>query len=94
MNVEIGDYVLATKYHDGDPHDDWCVGFYDGLTNPEYNPPRYNIIDIEGRNFRGNGFRRIKKISKDRGKWILENKKNINLSGKSLWFFSRCKINE
>ncbi len=24
----VGDYVLATKYHDGNPQDHWCVGFY------------------------------------------------------------------
>lgn len=27
-----GDYVLATKYANGDPHDAFCVGFLEGLT--------------------------------------------------------------
>lgn len=27
--VEPGDYVLATKYFDGDPADQFCVGIYD-----------------------------------------------------------------
>lgn len=28
---KVGDYVLATKYHDGGSLDHWAVGFYAGL---------------------------------------------------------------
>ena len=89
----VGDYVLATKYSDGDPQDHWCVGFYAGLTNPEkYDPPRYDVVDGEGKNFRGNGFRRIKKITPERGAWMLKHAKDIELSGMSVWHFARCSM--
>ena len=89
----VGDYVLATKYGDGDPQDHWCVGFYAGLTHPDkYNPPRYDVVDGEGKNFRGNGFRRIKKITQERGAWMLKHSKDIELSGKSVWHFARCSM--
>jgi hypothetical protein len=89
----VGDYVLATKYGDGHPQDHWCVGFYAGLTNPEkYDPPRYDVVDGEGKNFRGNGFRRIKKITPERGAWMLKHAKDIELSGRSVWRFARCSM--
>lgn len=89
----VGDYVLATKYGDGDPQDHWCVGFYAGLTNPEkYDPPRYDVVDGEGKNFRVNGFRRIKKITPERGAWMLKHAKDIELSGRSVWHFARCSM--
>jgi len=89
----VGDYVLATKYDDGDPQDHWCVGFYAGLTNPEkYDPPRYDVVDGEGKQFRGNGFRRIKKITQERGAWMLKHAKDIELSGRSVWHFARCSM--
>jgi hypothetical protein len=87
VNVIKGDYVLATKYSDGDPHDQWCIGFYDKGENG-----RHYVIDSEGNQFRHNGFRRVAKISNNRGKWLLENKDSIEFSGKSLWHFSRVKI--
>ena len=89
----VGDYVLATKYSDGDPQDHWYVGFYAGLTNPEkYDPPRYDVVDGEGNNFRGNGFRRIKKITPERGAWMLKHAKHIEMSGRSVWHFARCSM--
>lgn len=88
-----GDYVLATKYSDGDPRDHWCVGFYAGLTNPEkYDPPRYDVVDGEGKQFRGNGFRRVEKIAPERGAWMLQHAKDIELSGRSVWHFARCSM--
>lgn len=83
-DVRLGDYVLATKYNDGDAQDHWCVGFYAGLTNPKYDPPRYDVVDNEGKNFRGNGFRRIEKITFERGAWMLKHAKEIELSGISV----------
>lgn len=84
---EIGDYVLATKYTDGDPQDHWCVGFYAGITAPHYDPPRFDVVDNDGIRFRGNGFRKVKKISQQRGSWLLKNKEKIELSGVGLWYF-------
>jgi len=87
-----GDYVLATKYSDGDPHDQWCVGFYHSTLDYGEGSERYQVIDGEGKQFRGNGFRRIKKISRERGEFILKNTQNIQSGSRSLWWWARAKI--
>lgn len=92
QTFEIGDYVVATKYSDGDPQDHWAVGFYNGVTATHYDPPRFNVVDGDGNQLRGNGFRRLKKINTDRGAWLLQNAKDIQMSGKSVWHFVRCKM--
>ena len=43
-NINIGDYVLATKYHDGSPYDQWAVGFYNSCDRD-----RYFVIDDSAR---------------------------------------------
>lgn len=54
FNFAPGDYVLATKYSDGDPGDQWCVGFYHSqLEYPK--SPRHQVVNDEGVQFRGNG---------------------------------------
>ena len=83
--LEVGDYVIATKYGDGDPQDHWCVGFYAGVTAPHYDPPRYDVVDAEGNQFRGNGFRRVEKIEAKAGRWMLDNARDIEFSGMSVW---------
>ena len=89
----VGDYVLATKYGDGDPQDHWCIGFYAGLTNSaKYDPPRYDVVDGNGRNFRGNGFRRVEVINRKRGEWMLKHARDIELSGISVWHFAICPM--
>jgi hypothetical protein len=85
--MEKGDYVLATKYYDGDPLDHWCVGFYDREENG-----RHYIVDNDGKQFRGNGFRRAARISHERGFFILRNTEEIEMSCRSLWWWKRCKI--
>lgn len=90
--LKTGDYVLATKYQDGDPRDHWCVGFYNGQT--EHATPRHGIVDSSGKLFRGNGFRRVKRISPERGAWMLKHAEDIELSGKSVWRFARCKMDD
>jgi len=68
--MEKGDYVLATKYDDGDPCDHWCVGFYSGETT-HYGQPRYAVVDSDGKPFRANGFRRVEKITEEVGAWLI-----------------------
>lgn len=86
--AEIGDYVVATKYEDGNPSDHWAVGFYAGLTNAtKYDPPRFDVVDSNGNQFRGNGFRKMQKVSKEKGAWMLENARAIELSGQTVWHF-------
>lgn len=65
----IGDYVLATKYHDGDPGDNWALGFYDGVLDTQ---GRHYVKDSAGRQIRGNGFRRVARVRPDVGRWMLE----------------------
>jgi hypothetical protein len=90
--IKIGDYVLATKYSDGDPQDQWAIGFYAGITAPHYDPPRFDVVDNDGLQFRGNGFRRVEKISCDLGEWMVNNRRDIELSGLSVWHFATCPI--
>jgi len=43
--VKIGDYVLATKYIDGDPCDQWCIGF---VSEHWPSKKRWLVRDSEG----------------------------------------------
>ena len=84
--LEKGDYVLATKWDDGDPQDHWCVGFFDGmLKHNDLDTDRYLVADSNYKPFRANGFRRAERISQERGEWLLQNANMIESSGKSLW---------
>lgn len=64
--IARGDYVLATKWGDGDPGDHWGVGFYDRLHNG-----RHYVLDNGGKQIRGNGFRRVGRITPEMGRWLL-----------------------
>lgn len=72
----IGDYVLATKYEDGDPGDAWALGFFTGKL-PKAGGDRYMVADAAGNQFRANGFRRIKRISPEVGAWLLRAAKSL-----------------
>jgi hypothetical protein len=80
-----GDYVLATKYHDGDPGDHFCIGLYDH--EMPYDPPRHHIVDSAGNPFRGNGFRRVARVTKEKGEWFVRNLKWIAQGTHSVWFW-------
>ncbi len=68
---KIDDYVLATKYDDGDPNDHWFVGFLHGFTESG----RYLVADNHGRDQRAGGFRRAEKITGHEGRVILNQAK-------------------
>lgn len=70
-NPQIGDYVLATKYRDGDPGDQFCIGFYNGFFD-HFGQVRHLVIDGNGKSFRHNGFRRVETISAKRGEWMIK----------------------
>lgn len=96
MNPQKGDYVLATKWSDGSPGDQWCIGFYDRCDAEDWPPasridPRHYVVDSNGRQFRHNGFRRVKKISLKRGAFILAHADEIDANpyGRSLWWWAR-----
>lgn len=82
-DLQKGDYVLATKWHDGDSRDQWCCGFFEGMT--EHDNPRYDVIDSEGRLFRNNGFRRCEKIHPAIGKYLVEKSQHISAIKLLLW---------
>lgn len=69
--VKKGDYVLATKYADGDPHDQFCIGFYHGSYD-HFGETRYLVVDSDGQQFRRNGFRRVARVGGKRGAWMVE----------------------
>lgn len=87
MEIKIGDYVLATKYDDGDPCDHFCVRFVQSFLVYRTGEIRFNVVDSEGKPFRGNGFRKARKITPDGGITLLERFPKIgNVLGKSLWW--------
>jgi len=83
--MEAGDYVLATKYSDGCPHDQWCVGFYDG----EKPDGRHRIVDDKGQTFRIGGFRRVGKVTEECGRLIIGNINLIQSQERSLWSWKK-----
>jgi hypothetical protein len=87
--LAIGDYVVATKYQFGNPKEHWCVGFI-----KEFERDRIHIVDGEGNLFRHNGFRRAKKISPERGKYLIENKNIIEQGSYSVWWWVRKRMEE
>lgn len=78
--LEKGDYVLATKYSDGNPFDGWATGFYDRPL--EGVAGRHMVVDDDGNQFRGNGFRRVERISSELGEWIYANRAEISAIGR------------
>lgn len=68
--LKQGDYVLATKYDDGDPCDHFCIGFLQGILRKGFHI-RYDVVDGDGNLFRGNGFRRVEKITSEEGTAML-----------------------
>ena len=76
----IGDYVLATKWSDGDPCDHFCVGFFSGKDRD-----RYKVVDADGNLFRANGFRRCETITQEEGELILSLKIG-DQTGPSVWW--------
>ena len=69
--MKPGDYVLATKYSDGDPGDSYCIGFYDG-TLEKIGETRHMVVNGLGKQFRNNGHRRCEPITDAEGRWLVE----------------------
>ena len=65
--IRKGDYVLVTKWTDGDPSDAWAVGFYD---HTESN--LFYIVNESGTPITRQGFRRMGRITQEFGHWLLE----------------------
>ena len=87
-----GDYVLATKYNDGDPMDHFCVGFFRGMLGD-----RFLVEDNNGQLFRASGFRRCEKISQHVGNALVAAMTLIgDVPGASLWYwrYHPCALDE
>ena len=89
-DLQKGDYVLATKWHDGDSRDQWCCGFFEGMTGRDNQ--RYDVVDSEGRLFRNNGFRRCEKIHPAIGKYLIEKSQYISAIKLPLWEYIASEI--
>lgn len=74
--IKVGDYVLATKYKDGDPGDAWGVGFYHSSFD-HFGEQRHLIIDSAGKQIRHGGFRRVGHITAEYGTWVLSVSKHL-----------------
>lgn len=79
--LQKGDFVLATKYCDGNPFDGWATGFYDGSYD-HYGQIRHLVIDGDGKQYRANGFRRAERITPELGEWIYANRAEISAIGR------------
>jgi hypothetical protein len=88
--VNIGDYVLATKYEDGDPGDQWAVGWFTGMlpkgSMEDTKHWRFMVADQNGNQYRGNGFRRCEPISHDEGVYICQHQPAIDATVSQLFY--------
>ena len=66
--LNIGDYVLASKYSDADPGDPWAVGFLNEIIDG-----RYFVGNDDIHSFRFSGYRHCVKIPEYIGDWLLKN---------------------
>lgn len=86
--LEKGDYVLATKYSDGDPCDHFVVGFFDRMLGDD----RFIVVDGDGVPFRASGFRRCERISQNVGGTIVAALRAGVIGdqpGRSVWYWRR-----
>lgn len=78
-----GDYVLATRWSDGDPCDPFAVGYFNGMDGDRFMVVRENG-DSLGR------FGRCSKISQRVGSLIVKAMPLIgDRAGRSVWFWRR-----
>lgn len=90
MKLQKGDYVVATKYSDGDPRDQFCVGLYHSETEHPIPFKRHLIVDLNGKQFRHNGFRRVRRIRQDVGTKLVAIMPEIgDINGRSIWSWVR-----
>lgn len=89
----IGDYVLGTRWSDGDPGDPWAVGF---LTAVHCTPlgQRFIVSHADGTPIRPAGYKHVRRLSFERGKWLLDNSRIIEDSGRKLGFWLRYPMNK
>ncbi len=94
-HLKPGDYVVATKYRDGDPGDQFCIGIYAGVYD-HYGTARHLVVDNEGKQFRANGFREVRRVSRKRGEWMVRHLAYIEarMNRFSVWHWWRAPWHE
>ncbi len=81
--IKAGDYVIASKYQDGDPCDGFAVGFVERITDAG----RVIVVNDRGEPFRAGGYRRAKCITRDEGRALVELSDVISdKPGESVWW--------
>lgn len=79
-DVKAGDYVLGTKFTDGDPGDPWAVGIYVDSYD-HFGTIRHRVIHANGELIYGRrGFERVGRISDEYGEWLLSISKHLEAS--------------
>ena len=93
--LKVGNYVVATKYADGDPGDQFCIGFYNGSYD-HFGQTRHLVINNEGKNFRNNGFRRVARVGLRRGAWMVKHLAHIEkmMNRYSVWHWYNAPWSE
>lgn len=84
-----GEYVLATKYHDGCGADWWGLGFFDRMEGE-----RFMVVDGDGKQTRGGGYRRCERISRACGDWLWSQRTEIEAAGADIWAMVAAYNNE
>jgi hypothetical protein len=72
--VKQGEYVLGMTGGTGDP---WAVGFYGGKREDEH-----LVTHSDGRRIQGRTYRKVRRITHERGAWLLANAYDIEQSGR------------
>lgn len=83
---KVGDYVLATKWSDGDPKDPWAIGVVSYVGGKaEKGTLRYYMVPGVG--VYNTGYRKCQVITPEQGKWILDLKDAIESDQYSIWWW-------
>ena len=89
--LKDGDYVLATKYSDGDSKDQFSIGFFCGMLfdHNGKQTDRYLVEDDNGQLFRQSGFRRCERISQRIGNLLVAAASMIRMGDATVWHWRR-----
>ena len=86
--IQFGDYVLATKYRDGNPGDPWEIGRVTEIVmwpGDDITGTRYGL-------YSGLLYRRARRITLKRGAWLVDHIPDIERGGVSLWGWLRMSM--
>lgn len=80
--IEIGDYVLASRWKDADPHDPWAIGLVGGIYQNNFGT-FYRIFDSGGEPVMSwYMFRHVRRIRRATGEREIERRRAMGLTAK------------